>query len=81
MTPVGSRVEPELYCKYAVLGKSAVEKLGPPSTSRFIESISMIFGTASRRARWRYSAMSSATADVVSTTEGDVSSKTALIRS
>ena len=29
MTPVGSRVEPELYCKYAVLGKSAVEKLGP----------------------------------------------------
>ena len=30
MTPVGSRVEPELYCRYAMLGTSAVaSRLGP----------------------------------------------------
>ena len=53
MTPVGSRVEPELYCKYAVLGKSAVDTTGPPPVdmglSRFNESISTIFGAVSIR--------------------------------
>ena len=49
ITPVGSRVEPELYCRYATFGKSAVRTLAPPSTSRFNESISTIFGAVSIR--------------------------------
>ena len=81
MTPVGSRVEPELYCRYATLGKSSVRRLVPPSASRFIESISTIFGMLSRRASSTYSATSSANAEVVRTTEGDVSARTASTRS
>ena len=63
-------------------GKISCRKPGPsPSASRFIESISTIFGAVVQRARSTYSPTSAATADVVRTTEGDVSAKTALTRS
>ncbi|SKN15628.1 Uncharacterised protein [Mycobacteroides abscessus subsp. abscessus] len=49
MTPVGVRVEPELYCRYAMSGTSAGTVLGPPSMSSRSVSISMILGAISRR--------------------------------
>ncbi|CFE45842.1 Uncharacterised protein [Mycobacterium tuberculosis] len=73
-------MEPEVYCKYAALGRSFTRKLGEfPVKSN--ESISMIGPTLFVFGRWMCSATASATADVVRMTEGDASASTALTRS
>src|ERR1700758_4979206 len=81
MTPAGRRVEPEVYCRYAVVGASFSRKLEEPLASRSSASTSMVVGAAPAPGLPTYSETDSATADVVRITEGEVSSRTALTRS
>ena len=80
MTPAGGRVDPEVYCRYAVSGDRLAPRGGPALASRSSRSTSMmmsgpaIFGST-------YSATSPTTEDVVRTAEGDVSRSTELTRS
>ena len=81
MTPAGVRVDPEVYCKYAVSGELSTRAAGAFVESRSSRSTSMTDGADSPDFDSTYSATSPATEDVVRTAEGDASRSTELTRS
>src|ERR1700722_12708830 len=85
ITPAGTRVEPEVYCRYMVSGASsppgASRCAEPLRASRSMASTSMTVGTESAVNSATYALTLGATADVVRMTDGDVSARTALTRS
>src|ERR1700694_2735867 len=85
ITPAGTRVEPEVYCRYMVLGASSLlpasRRPEPQGASRSRASTSMTVERASAFDSVTYSVTLGATADVVRMTDGDVSARTALTRS
>src|ERR1700691_6587458 len=70
ITPAGMRVEPEVYCKYAVLGALLIRMLDELSAARSSESTSMIAGTVAMFGCWTYYVQVPATSDIVSMTIG-----------
>ena len=80
MTPAGWRVDPEVYCKYATLGRSVP---APLPLLEFVssESISRMAAADSPDCGFAHSLTSPTTADVVRMTDGDASRSTELTRS
>src|SRR5262249_40334017 len=81
MTPAGVRVDPEVYCKYAVSVELSTRAARPFFESRSSKSISITDGADSPDFDSTYSVILPATQDVVRTAEGDASRSTALTRS
>src|ERR1700731_815167 len=81
MTPAGERVDPDVYCKYAVSARLSIPALDPLRASRSNRSTSTTAGAGPSGCDLTYSATLPATADVVRITEGDASRSTELTRS
>src|SRR5277367_7029957 len=81
MTPTAVRVDPEVYCKYAVSVEPSTRAAGPFFESRSSKSTSITDGADSPDTDPTYLAISPATLDVVRTTQGDASRSTASTRS
>src|ERR1700758_3248585 len=80
-TPAGVRVDPEVYCKYAMSGRLSASAAGPFGESRSSKSTSITDGADPPGSEPMYSAMLPATEDVVRTEEGDASRRTEIKRS
>src|SRR5579875_379161 len=80
-TPAGTRVDPDVCCKYAVLGRFSRPELDEPRASRSSLSTCTIDGADPPDSDLTYWATVPAIADVVRMTDGDASRRTELTRS